>query len=477
MEEFEFEHKKKKRLKKGPIFVFLCILCLVIGGLGGYYFASQQNSQNNDNNVYDQMAQMIEYYFLDTTDSKYSIEERMLSGMVAALGDKYTSYMTSDQTQELTSSINGSFEGIGVSFVAIKSGGLVLEAFEGSPAKNVGIKAGDIITHVQGTAIAGYDADKIKGMITGEKGTSVSIQVLRDGQKKDFQLQRGSVESSVGYEIKKEGNQSFGYLRITTFGSTTADLVEEALQVFEKANLKSICIDLRGNGGGYTDAARGILDLLLPEGEIMFQEQYNDNQIKKYKATDTKKYQFKNGYILTDHDTASASEIMTSALKEVLGYKTIGETTYGKGVVQSTIPLSQSSTLKITSAKWLTSKGNWIHEKGITPDYEVKSLALSDYPVYKSIEHNYQYDDVADEIKAMQKTLKLLGYSVDRIDGYFSQKTKTALEAFEKKYNLKVNGIYEKEDATILTSALTYYLYQKAIDQPYQKVVELIKSL
>ena len=77
----------------------------------------------------------------------------------------------------------------------------------------------------------------------------------------------------------------------------------------------------------------------------------------------------------------------------------------------------------------------------------------------------------------MQKTLKLLGYSVDRIDGYFSQKTKTALEAFEKKYNLKVNGIYEKEDATILTSALTYYLYQKAIDQPYQKVVELIKSL
>lgn len=476
MDQFEFENKKRKRLRKEPFYILICILCLVVGGCLGFYLGTPKQQKVTNSNIYGQIAEIIEEHFLDTTDSDYSLQERMLMGMVAGLGDKYTSYMTSEQANDLTSTINGSFEGIGVSFTTIPSGGLVLETFKGSPAHQVGILAGDIITHVQGTSVAGLDSTKIKEMILGEKGTQVSIQVLRDGKKKTFQVKRGSVESSVGYEIKTEGKKKIGYLRVTTFGDTTASLVEEALKQFEQEKIKYICIDLRGNGGGSLEAARELLDLFVAKGQLMFKVQYAENDaVQEYEASDIKKYTFDQGYILVDGDTASASEIMTSTLSEVLEYKIVGEKTYGKGIVQSQMPLSNSSTLKITTARWLTAKGNWINGKGISPDYQVTNINITDYAIATEMAKNYQYDQVDDQVENMQKILKLLGYSVDRTDGYFSLKTQETLKKFEKDYGLKSDGIYDKNDYSILTSALTYYIYQKATDNQYQKVVSLFK--
>lgn len=476
MDQFEFENKKKKKLKKEPLYVFICVICLVIGGCIGFYFGSpKQEVKQTDKGIYAQIAELVEKNFLDTTDSDYSLQERMLSGMVAALGDRYSSYMTTDQANTLASSIDGSFEGIGVSFRTVPSGGLILEAFGGSPADKAGVLAGDIITHVQGTAIAGYDSTKIKDMIIGEKGTKIKIQVLRNGKEKEFQIQRGSVESSVSYEIKTENQKKLGYLRITTFGSTTTSLVEEALNQFEKENVQYICIDLRGNGGGYITAVNGLLDFFIPKGELMFKEQFANNQVQEYKASDGKKYSFEKGFILTDGETASAAEVMTGALNELLDYQVVGETTFGKGIVQSQEILSNSSVLKLTTAKWLTPKGNWINEKGITPNYEVKNISIEDYTIYNEMKTTYQYDQVNDHIGNMQKMLKSLGYSVDRTDGYFSLKTQDALKTFEKDYGLKVDGIFDKNDYSILISALTYYIYQKAPDNQYQKVISLLK--
>lgn len=477
MEQFEFENKKRKRLRKEPFYIAISVICLIIGGCLGFYLGSPKQSKEGNSNIYEQIAEIVEGHFYDTTDSSHSLQERMLMGMVAGLGDQYTSYMTSEQANDLTSTINGSFEGIGVSFTTIPSGGLVLETFKGSPADQVGILAGDIITHVQGTSVEGYDSTKIKEMILGEKGTQVFIQILRDGKEKTFQVKRESVESSVGYEIKTEGKKKIGYLRITTFGDTTASLVEKALNRFEEEKIKSICIDLRGNGGGSLEAARELLDLFIDEGQLMFKVQYAENDyVQDYEASDIKKYHFDQGYILVNKDTASASEIMTSALSEILEYKIVGEKTYGKGIVQSQMPLSQAATLKITTARWLTPKGNWINGKGISPNYRVTNLDINDYINAAEMKKNYQYDQVDYQIENMQKVLKLLGYSIDRTDGYFSLKTQEALKKFEKDYGLKVDGIYNKNDYSILTSALTNYIYQKATDHQYQKVVSLSQS-
>lgn len=471
MENFEFERKRKKRLKKEPIYIFVCILCLVLGACGGYIYSQGKFPfvSKGSSNIYEEVGNLIENDFLDTTDSDMSVEERMLNGMILALQDPHTSYLSSQDAIDLSTSINGSFEGIGVTFIQVDAGALIMDVYKGTPANKAGLLQGDIITHVEGTSIAGYSSDKIKNTIQGERGTQVSMKILRNGKSQDIVCARGSVETSVNYEIRDQ----VGYLGITTFGDSTAKLIEEGLKAFKSKGIENIVIDLRGNGGGYLNAATDILNFFLPEGSIMFKVQYKDKSEKVYKASQQDKYTFTNGFILVDNNTASASEVMSASLKENLGYKIIGETTYGKGTAQVQHTLSNSSVVKYTNAKWLTPHDTWINEKGIEPDYPVESTTLDDFKI-TSMKEDYRYDDVDNHVLSMQEMLKELGYQVDREDGYFSKKTEEALKAFEKDYGLTVNGIYEKNDATILLSVLTYHIYHLE-DSVYQKAVSLIK--
>ena len=468
MDQFDFENKKRRRLKKGPLMVIACLLCLVIGGLGGYFIAKPQSTFNGDQDIYHEVLKYIEEDFYDTTESDYDLQTRILAGMVSALGDIHSSFMTREQSNELDTSINGSFEGIGISFISIDAGALILEVFKGSPADNSGMKSGDLITHVEGTSIAGFDSDHIKEMILGKEGSHVSLDVLRNGKKQSFSVVRGSVESSASYEIRKIDNKKIGYIRLTTFGSATSLYVEEALEYFTNEGVQNICIDLRGNGGGYLTAVKQILDLFITENQVMYKTEKKD-VVTEIKATNREKYTFEKGFVLVDGDSASASEVMTSALSEVLHYQIIGTKTYGKGTAQDLITLSDGSTLRITTARWLTSQGTWVHNQGITPDKEVKELSIADYS-YKKLEKSYQYDQVASEIANMQRILKQLGYQVDRTDGYFSQETKKALQTFEKDYGLKVDGILTNNDFVYLLSALSYNIYQKMPDRVYQEV-------
>lgn len=475
MENFEFERKKKRKLKKEPIYILACILCLVAGVCIGYVYQLDKLPFVNKNqaNIYEEVGEVIENDFLDTTDSKTSIEERMINGMIAALQDPHTSYLSSQDAVDLGTSINGSFHGIGVTFITIDAGGLIMDVYDNTPAAKAGLQQGDIITHIEGTSVAGYSSDKIKSTIQGEEGTEVSLRILRNGKSQDITCTRGSVESSVSYNIDTKNQVKCGYLKITTFGDSSADFIEKALQAFEAENIENIVIDLRGNGGGYLDAAKDILNLFLPEGSIMFKVQDKNKNEKVYKASKHKKYMFNQGYILVDHNSASASEVMTAALKEDLGYKVIGETTYGKGTAQVQHTLSNSSVIKYTNAKWLTPQDTWINGKGIEPDYPIDMTTINDFRIGE-MEKEYKYDQVDNNILYMQEMLKELGYKVDREDGYFSKATQEALKAFEKDYGLTVNGIYEKNDATILLSALTYHVYHLE-DKVYQKAIELMK--
>lgn len=474
MEEFEYERKKKKRIKKGSLAVIVvCIMCLLCGLAGGFLFARlNPHTLVLADTIYDEIYHKITTNFLDTTDSKLPLSERMLEGMVDGIGDIHSSYLTSDDADDFASSINGSFVGIGVSFSTIKYGGLVLEVFEGSPASKAGLLAGDLITHIEGTTIEGYTSDKVKSTILGEKGTPVNIRVLRDGKYYDYSIVRGSVESSAAHVIREHNGKKVGYLRLTTFGNTTDQLVETALKDFKNNNVENICIDLRGNGGGYLTSVVSLLDFFIPKDQLMFTVSYQNKNPIEYKSSNTTKYTFEKGFVLVDEGSASSSEVMTSALKEILGYKVIGQTTYGKGTVQTQYSLSNGSTLKLTVGKWTTSKGIWINDKGIVPDYVIESESSS-FAVDK-METTYAYDQVDSTIKNMQKMLKKVGYNVDREDGYFSLKTKSILQSFEKDYGLEVNGIYEKKDAIILLSVVAHDLYQESEDLEYLKILELI---
>lgn len=476
MDNFEFENKKKKKLRKEPLYIVLCFLCLIVGSVGGYFFhgIKESSNQKGSQNLYDQIYKAIESDFLDTTGSEKSLHDRMLYGMVAALGDPYTSYLSVQESQTLTNSINGSVQGIGITFSTISAGGLVLAVYKGTPAEKAGLLSGDIITHVQGTSVAGCTSEKIKTAVSGESGSSVALKVLRNGKSIDLTAQRASVETSASYEIRKSGQNQIGYLQITTFGEATAIYVEEALKQFQKENIQTLVIDLRNNGGGYLNAAQNILDLFIEKDKVLLSTQTATGKEEVFRSTDREKYHFKNGFILCNGDTASASEVMIGTLREYLDYKLIGSQTYGKGIVQTQLTLSDSSVLKYTNSKWLTPNGNNINGEGFKVDYEVKSKTLNDFHV-GDFKGPYSYDQVDDNIKYMQEMLKELGYKVDRTDGYFSKSTEEALKAFEKKYGLNVNGIYDKNDATIVLSALLYHIYQEVEDADYLKVIELIK--
>ncbi|MCD7949532.1 MAG: S41 family peptidase [Erysipelotrichaceae bacterium] len=468
------ENKKKRRVKRDIIYIIACVLCLVIGLLGGYFIHGNTDNEASDATIYDEVVSYIEDLYLDTTDSETEISERILSGMVSALGDPFSSYLTSEETEALNTSIDGSVEGIGVSYTTVDAGALIMHVYQDGPASKAGIFDGDIITHVEGTSIAGYSSDKIKNVIQGSSGTNVTLKVLRNGEAMEFTLTRDSVETSVYGEVRTLSNQSVGYLQITTFGSTSAELIEVYLQEFVAANVSAIIIDLRGNGGGYLNAVMDILDLFVDEGETLFSIADVNNNTSVYQATDREKYHFDKGYILVDSSTASASEVMSAGLKENLNYQLIGETTYGKGIVQTQITLSDGSTLKLTTQKWLTPDGNWIQGEGLTPDEEVDDITLSDFKI-PDMSDSYQYDDVDDNISYMQLMLKQLGYDIDRTDGYFSKETETIYKQFESDYNLEADGIFDEDDATILLSALAYQVYQLQTDYSYEKVQELLK--
>ncbi len=475
MDNFEFENKKKKRLKREPIYIGLCVLCLIGGLFGGYMYSSSKNNENTKKNVdeYTQIKTIIEDLFLDTTESKYSLKDRMLTGMVGALGDRYTTFMSSSENKEYTTSINGSFQGIGVSFTALKDCAIILEVYKGTPAHKAGVKAGDLITHVQGTSIAGYDSDKIKDTIGGEKGTEVTIRVLRNGKSQDIKILRQNVETSLSYEVRTSGNHNIGYIRLTTFGDSTTDLFENALKEFKAKKVETLCIDLRNNGGGYLESAKGILNLLVPEDKVLYKVQSKDESIETTVAEKGNKYIFNKGYILANDGSASASEVLSAGLIDNLDYQMIGSQTYGKGLVQTQAILKDSSVLKYTNARWLTPKGICIQGEGIKPTYEIIEKVIQDFS-YEGIEKSYQYDQVDVAISEMQIILKELGFKVDREDGYFSKNTESAFKAFEAQYGLKVDGIYDKNDSNILLSALAYQVFNQE-DKVYLKVENLLK--
>lgn len=477
MDNFEFENKKKKRLKREPLYIIACILCLVIGAAGGYFYsrANDTSRKNEKSNISTQIETIINDSFVDVTGLETSLEERMLSGMVAGLGDPYTSYLTKKQSEEFVASINGNFVGIGISFISIDKGALILECFKNTPSIDAGLLAGDFITHVNGTAVAGYSSDKIKSVVQGAENTKVTLKILRNGKEKTIEVTRKSVDSSANYEVKSLDNKKFGLLTINSFGEQTSLVVEKAFKEFKTQGIDDLVIDLRGNGGGFLDAAKNILDLLVEKDKTLFTVQYKTGKKESvYKATDCEKYSFKNGYILVDSGSASASEVTAAGLKDTLGYKLIGSKTFGKGIVQTQAVLTDASVLKYTEARWLTPKGECIQEKGIEPDYEVKQKSLSDFS-YAELKQTYKYDDVDNNIETMQVMLKELGYKVDRVDGYFSKQTETVLKEFESKYQLKVDGIYEQNDSFILLNALAYHFYQELDDNVYLKAVELIK--
>jgi len=244
--------------------------------------------------------------------------------------------------------------------------------------------------------------------------------------------------------------------------------------MFKKKNIQTLVIDLRDNGGGYLTAATDILDLFFTSDEVIYQMKEKNSAAKKYCAESDKKYEFENGYILVNENTASASELTAGALQSEKGYQLIGKTTYGKGSAQTQKTLSDGSVLKYTYAKWMIPNGTCINGKGLTPDEEVDNVSLSGITT-KDVKETLKVDCVNTRIKSMQKMLNILGYSVDREDGYFSVNTQAALQQFETDNHLNVDGEYSQSDKQMLVARMMIYINNHENDKQYDQLMKIIK--
>ena len=334
-------------------------------------------------------------YYYDEVDQKEAAEG-LYAGLVDSLGDPYSRYFTQEEYQDYLNSSNGTYYGIGAVLTQNTQTGeiSIVRVYDGSPAQEAGLKAGDVFVCADEFEAEGSDLSEFVTHVKGDEGTTVELTMIRDGKEKVFTVERRKVEVPTVEHQMLQGNT--GYIQILEFDAVTTDQFETALEDLQKQGMTSLIVDLRDNPGGMVTCVTDILDIILPKGLLVYTQDKDGNK-KEYKSD-------KNELglplaVLVNENSASASEIFAGAVKDY-GYGTIiGTTTFGKGIVQVLTPLSDGSAIKVTTAKYFTPNGNYIHGVGIDPDIELEFEYQGD--------EGEEYDIMKDN--QVQKALEVLG--------------------------------------------------------------------
>ena len=413
---------------------------------------------------------MQNFYYSDNVDPE-ALKDAMYKGYVSAYGDPYTTYYTADEYTQLMSSYKGAIGGIGVRVSYEKGTGLKVSSVEeNSPAAQAGIQAGDVITAIDGNDITNLDENPVDNL-RGEEGSEVNVTYSRNGESNTVKLTRIQLTTTTAAGTMLEGT-TIGYIAVTHFEDPTSEQFANAVKDLESKGMTGLIIDLRDNTGGLVASSVKILDTLMPEG-VYGTQVFKDGSKVELTGTNADAVNVP-VVLLVNENTASASELTAGALQSEKGYQLIGKTTYGKGSAQTQKTLSDGSVLKYTYAKWMIPNGTCINGKGLTPDEEVDNVSLSGVTT-KDVKETLKVDCVNTRIKSMQKMLNILGYSVDREDGYFSVNTQVALQQFETDNHLNVDGEYSQSDKQMLVARMMIYINNHENDKQYDQLMKIIK--
>lgn len=310
-----------------------------------------------------------EYFYLhDTSDEE--LADGIYRGMLESLDDVYSEYYTAEELEKATQEIEGSYYGIGT-YVGIdtethlpKLTGIM----EGSPAEEVGLRANDLIYEVDGTPTYGLKLTEVVSLIKGEEDTEVFLTMIREGEDDylKFAVKRGRVDTPTVYF--KMLDDVTAYIQIIEFDTVTIDQFAEALAMAKESGMKGLILDLRANPGGSLTAVTEVARMILPEGLILYMEDKNGKR-KEYTCDGERQLEVPL-VVLVDMNSASAAEVLAGAIKDHGIGTLVGTTTFGKGIVQNIIPLSDGSAVKLTVSGYFTPNGNNIHGIGIKPDVE-----------------------------------------------------------------------------------------------------------
>lgn len=320
---------------------------------------------------------------------KQKIIDGASKGLVEAVGDKYTEYMTSKEAEEFNKSLSGDVgTGIGVELAKDGDSVKVVRVLAKNPAESAGILAGDVISKVNGEDVSKENVSEISKKIRGDAGTTVKIGVVRGNEKKEFSVTRAKIENP-SVELTKKGGVAT--LSIYRFDSETGVLAKKYAEEIKNEGISKVILDLRGNGGGYVQAAKTVASLWLEKNALIVSEKTGSKTVEEIRATGDNPLKGIKTVILLDGSSASASEIVAGALKEHKAAQIVGEKSYGKGSVQTTIDMPNGALLKVTIAKWFTPSGKNISNNGVSPDIKVsapkgESYLLNDIQKNKALE-------------------------------------------------------------------------------------------
>lgn len=326
--------------------------------------------------LYKDLNKLINAY--DTIQSNYygelnkdELVDKAIDSMVNSIGDSYTSYADKKEADNLLEDLEGTYQGIGCMVSMNEQEQIVvINVFGDGPAKLAGLQEGDIITKIDNQDFKDKTSEDMANYVKQNNSSKIKLTIIREGVEKELTISRKKVEvPSVTSQLIERDNKKIGYIDITIFSSVTYDQFKNQLEKLEKQKIEGLIIDVRNDTGGYLSAVTDISSLFLKKGQIIYQlEQDKKTEKIKDKTSEKRTYPIA---VLINGTSASASEILASAIKESYGGIIVGTRSYGKGTVQKTKVLPDGSMLKYTIQHWLTPNGNWINEKGVEPTIEV----------------------------------------------------------------------------------------------------------
>lgn len=371
----------------GALFLFTIVLTVYVTQVEGNSNSLLENNKATEENkisaaeTTDKTDKIIEkiqkleayinQYYMEEVDED-ALAEGIYKGLMQSLKDPYSTYYTKAEYDALMESSSGVYYGIGASVSQNVTTGIVsiVKPFLTTPAHEAGLLPGDIVYKVNGEEVTGMDLTEVVGRIKGEEGTKAQITIIREGESEpmEFSIARRKIEvPTIEYEMLAD---KIGYIAVTEFDEITAEQFKNALADLEKQGQKGLIVDIRNNPGGLLDTVVDMLNRMLPKGLIVYTEDKYGNKEEKF--SDAKEEFNKPLAVLINGNSASASEIFAGAIQDYELGTIVGTTSFGKGIVQSIIPLFDGTAIKVTVSKYFTPNGKNIHGIGIEPDVTVE---------------------------------------------------------------------------------------------------------
>ena len=397
------DNRKKKRDKKKKIGIFskekesysfdevfsITIFSLLLGVLACFSILTILNKGKNYFVLSKELAKFVDAYDAIVNNyykevDKDKLVESAINGMVSSIGDEYTSYSDKDVTDNFNEAVNGKYMGIGALIMKSENDLVIYKIFEDSPSYRAGLKDGDIILKLDDKDTKDMSVNDIASIVKNDDNKEVKLLVKRGEENLDITIVKDMVELPVvSGKVINHNDKKIGYISLSIFSSVASEQFNKELVKLEKEGISGLVIDVRGNSGGYLTTVTDIVSYFLKKGDIIYKLEVNDKvTVRKDKTKESRDYPVA---VLIDKNSASASEILASSIKESYNGYVVGTNSYGKGTVQQTLVLSDGSMIKYTIEKWLTPLGNWINEEGVVPtNYVELSSEYLNNPVFEN---------------------------------------------------------------------------------------------